>query len=727
MESRENAAGIRVVGRRLERAARSWFAKGVCYGPFPTDEAAGWFFDADRTRRDFARVRESGFDCVRTFHPPTDGLMEEAARAGLVVWAGLDWAWQIAFGPGSGIVEAAEQRMRGEAARWRGHPALAGWVVANEIQPDMVRWLGEDWVRRALDRMILAGRAADPGALFWYAGFPLSEWLVPDAADLLGMNLYLEDEEALRRYLRRLHLLAGHRPLMIGEFGIDRLRHGDAVQAEWLGRAIRAGWDEGACGLMWFNWSDAWRDARTNQPVTGWRFGLTDEKGSPHPAMGAAAEVLAEIDDADTAARTERLPGVSVIVCTRNGGGRLMRCLDSLADLDYPEFEVVVVDDGSNDGTSGKVASGFPELRLVRQEPMGLAVARNTGAAAARFDWLAYLDDDCLADRQWLAGMIKAAIRHGWPAVGGPNLPPPERDTLRTRILVRLPGSAAPVLLDDLRAEHIPGCNLMVRRDAFARIGGFDARYRIAGDDVDFCWRLLQAGFDIGYAANAFLWHERRHTFRAFLRQQYHYGRAEAMLARSDTRTRDPASLVWTGVVYDGLPKSAAALFRSPGEYPVVYGMMPEGRPHPGADAGERLLFLLMKSLQPWARWLGRWSMHGRAGLPRMGSRDAGEKFVRGGRVEAVFLSPPGADHQGLKDLLAAMLTESGHAVEPDNGWHEWDLSWTGGSGQGQALFVTEYTEHPRQYCRVRIWGTECQNILRLLNPHASKLGYEMR
>ena len=69
-------------------------------------------------------------------------------------------------------------------------------------------------------------------------------------------------------------------------------------------------------------------------------------------------------------------------------------------------------------------------------------------------------------------------------------------------------GAPSHVLFDDDEAEHLPGCNLAVRKEVLEAIGGFSERYLIAGDDVDFCWRLQQAGFRMGFSAAAFVWHE---------------------------------------------------------------------------------------------------------------------------------------------------------------------------------------------------------------------------
>ena len=91
----------------------------------------------------------------------------------------------------------------------------------------------------------------------------------------------------------------------------------------------------------------------------------------------------------------------------------------------------------------------------------------------------------------------------------------------------RGPGQPTHVLINDEEAEHIPGCNMAFRVDILKAIGGFDPTYRRAGDDVDICWRLIDAGYLVTFAPGAFVWHHRRQGPRPYFRQQAGYGEAE--------------------------------------------------------------------------------------------------------------------------------------------------------------------------------------------------------
>src|SRR5262249_57131764 len=127
--------------------------------------------------------------------------------------------------------------------------------------------------------------------------------------------------------------------------------------------------------------------------------------------------------------------------------------------------------------------------------------------------------------------------------VGGPNIAVPG-DGAIADCVANAPGGPIHVLLSDDMAEHIPGCNMAFRREKLLAIGGFDPRFRVAGDDVDLCWRLQERGWTIGFSPAAVVWHHRRNSVRAYLRQQRDYRRAGALLRGKwpgqDNAPRDP-------------------------------------------------------------------------------------------------------------------------------------------------------------------------------------------
>jgi GT2 family glycosyltransferase len=237
-----------------------------------------------------------------------------------------------------------------------------------------------------------------------------------------------------------------------------------------------------------------------------------------------------------------------VAVCTFNGARTLERCLAEIERLDYPDYEVIVVDDGSTDGTTA-IAERHA-CWLISTENRGLASARNTALHAANGEIVAYLDDDAHPDPHWLRHLVAAIDRDGYAGVGGPNVPPAD-DGAVARCVAEAPGGPIHVLLSDREAEHLPGCNMAFRRESLERVGGFDPQFRVAGDDVDICWRLRDAGHRLGFSPSAVVWHARRASVRAYLRQQRGYGAAEALLERKwPERYAPDGHAHWLGRLY---------------------------------------------------------------------------------------------------------------------------------------------------------------------------------
>jgi hypothetical protein len=121
-------------------------------------------------------------------------------------------------------------------------------------------------------------------------------------------------------------------------------------------------------------------------------------------------------------------------------------------------------------------------------------------------------------------------------------------------------------MLTDREAEHIPGCNMAFYKWALAEIHGFDPIFRKAGDDVDVCWRLQNHGHKLGFSAAGFVWHYRRSTVKAYLKQQAGYGEAEALLARKHPEFFNLiGGGIWRGRIY------SAARLGLLTQRPVIY------------------------------------------------------------------------------------------------------------------------------------------------------------
>ena len=359
---------------------------------------------------------------------------------------------------------------------------------------------------------------------------------------MFALTSIWRSQERYEAYLARLQNIAGDRPLLMSEIGLDSLRHGEETQARVLDWQIRTAFAAGCAGAFVFAWTDEWY--RGGADVNDWAFGLTDQDRRPKPALAAVRKAFAQVPFPPGL----RWPRISVVVCTYNGSRTIRDCLEGLLRLEYPNFEVIVVNDGSTDETADIVEQyGF---RLISTKNHGLSCARNTGLEAATGEIVAYLDDDAYPDPHWLTYLAATFMRTTHAGVGGPNLAP-AGDGPIAECIAHAPGGPVHVLLSDQEAEHIPGCNMAFRKAALQAIRGFDPQFRIAGDDVDVCWRLQQRGWTLGFHPAAMVWHHRRNSVRAYWKQQINYGKAEALLERKWPEKYNAAGhLTWAGRVY---------------------------------------------------------------------------------------------------------------------------------------------------------------------------------
>jgi O-antigen biosynthesis protein len=559
-----DSAAIRVQGKFFFAGAEKFFVKGVTYGPFAPGSHGAQFPERETVIRDFRLMAELGANTLRVFTVPPLWLLDLAQEAGLKVLAGIPWSQHVTF-LDSPAIQTEILRTVVEAVRGLSrHPAILAYLIGNEIPPDMVRWHGPERVRGFLEKLVAAVKEIDPEGLVSYANFPSTEYLSVDFTDFLCFNVYLHDEPAFRRYLSRLHNLAVDRPLVLTEFGIDSMREGTEEQAKILAWQLRTAFEMGVAGSFVFAWTDEWFTG--GHLIEDWAFGLVDRQRQPKPAFTAVRERY----QGPIPPRLERYPRVSVVVCSYNAERTMEACLASLEKLHYPDYEVVVVNDGSTDRTL-EIAQRFPYCRIISQENKGLSVARNVGAEAATGEIVAYTDSDCVADPDWLTYLVAKMETAQLVACGGPNFPPPE-DSLVPAAVAVSPGGPTHVLLSDDVAEHIAGCNMAFRRDVLLRLGGFDPVYRAAGDDVDICWRFQDEGYTIGFSPAAVVWHFRRNTVRAYIGQQRGYGKAEALVySRHPFRFNLFGQAKWLGRIYGDL-STALLLSRKPVIYSGVFG-----------------------------------------------------------------------------------------------------------------------------------------------------------
>ncbi|HSB70842.1 MAG TPA: glycosyltransferase [Candidatus Methylomirabilis sp.] len=548
----------RIEGKFLYLGPEKLFIRGVTYGAFPPNSHGDQFPEPHDVAKDLALMQEAGINAILTYTVPPPSLLDQAQAHGIRAIVTVPWMEYVCFLEERGPRKEIRRQIKEGIASCRRHPAVLMYCVGKEIPPSIVRWHGRRKVEEFLRELYQAAKDEDPDSLVTYTNFPTTEYLELPFVDVYTFNVYLHQRLDFCAYLSRLQHLAGELPLVLTEFGQCSYRHAREGQAAFLDWQLEEIFDHGLAGAVIFGWTDPF--FQDGCLVDAWGFGLVDANRCPKPSYDVAKRRFT----AGIPFPADRhLPKISVVVAAHNAARTLDDCLNSLRNLRYPDYEVIVVNDGSTDN-SDAIIQRYP-FRAITTPKGGVSAARNEGIRAATGEIVAYIDSDARADPEWLSYLVATFLESDVVGVGGPNLVPPE-DKWVAKCVYRSPGGPTQVMLDDRSAEHIPGCNMAFWKWALEEIGGFDPIFQKAADDVDICWRLLERGHRIGFSPSAVVWHHRRSSVNAYWRQQVGYGESEALLERKHPNKFNPwGHTFWAGRIYAPYP------FFRPFGRPVIY------------------------------------------------------------------------------------------------------------------------------------------------------------
>jgi GT2 family glycosyltransferase len=194
---------------------------------------------------------------------------------------------------------------------------------------------------------------------------------------------------------------------------------------------------------------------------------------------------------------------ITVVIPTCRRPEMLARCLEKLGDA----RDVIVTDDSLDTATKDFIEKKFPRIRWTQGPRRGPAANRNHGARLASTDWLAFLDDDCEPQADWLDAILRAA--DGADIVEGKTICPDKRDDPFEEHVENLMGGV------------LWSCNFGVARDVFFQIGGFDEDFLEAGgEDMELAWRVRQRGHRVVFSEEAVVEHPaRRITWRTLCKR----------------------------------------------------------------------------------------------------------------------------------------------------------------------------------------------------------------
>ncbi len=228
-------------------------------------------------------------------------------------------------------------------------------------------------------------------------------------------------------------------------------------------------------------------------------------------------------------------PKISVIVPVHNCRETIASCLDSLIQLDYPSFEIIIIDDESTDETP-EICGTYPQAKLVRVPKGGPSKARNVGIRIARGDFVAFTDGDCIVERDWLTELEKGFTSPEIAGVGGDQKCPADDTQMGNTIhgFLKCVGFVADYVKTDVQmkeTEHNPTCNGMYRRQILEEVGGFNEELW-PGEDVELDLQIRRRGYKLIYNPAASVAHYRPGTYGKFAGMLYRYGTAQGYLVR---------------------------------------------------------------------------------------------------------------------------------------------------------------------------------------------------
>ncbi|MCB4792454.1 MAG: glycosyltransferase [Elusimicrobia bacterium] len=236
-------------------------------------------------------------------------------------------------------------------------------------------------------------------------------------------------------------------------------------------------------------------------------------------------------------------PLVSVIIPARNASSYIGKCIESLKKLDYPNYELIIVNDGSCDSTKD-ILSGFKDIKVLETTGIGPSAARNLAIKESKGEYVAFTDADCIVHPQWLNELLKGfnsglMAQDSGPVVStGGDQQSPQDETVFGRMVqdfLKIVGFTADYVKNSdviKKTKHNPTCNVMYIKKVLTDIGGF-LEGLWPGEDLDIDYRLAKKGYEFNFNPKAVVYHYRPDSFKKFVRMMFNYGRAQSFLVKT--------------------------------------------------------------------------------------------------------------------------------------------------------------------------------------------------
>jgi len=233
-------------------------------------------------------------------------------------------------------------------------------------------------------------------------------------------------------------------------------------------------------------------------------------------------------------------PLVSIIVVNWNGIKYIKECLDSLSNLSYSNYEIILVDNASSDGSVELVEKNYPTVKLIRnKENLGFAEGNNIGIKETKGDLIALFNPDAIAEKEWLSSLVSVLqSSETIGAVAGKIYYYGDKFGKNAVFCTWSkvdPHSASPYNFHKnepvSKVDYLSGAAMVVKRTVIDKIGFLDPNYFLYFDETDWCARMIRAGYDLVYVPTAIAWHVVSASVDNLLKKTYYMERSRIRFA----------------------------------------------------------------------------------------------------------------------------------------------------------------------------------------------------
>ncbi len=242
---------------------------------------------------------------------------------------------------------------------------------------------------------------------------------------------------------------------------------------------------------------------------------------------------------------TNFLPLVTIIIPVKNNEATISKCLTSIFELNYENYEIILINDGSSDAT-GNILHEFKiksvdldkikNFKIIETSNVGPSKARNIAIKESKGEFVAFTDGDCIVHKEWINELIKGFVSHIIAGVGG-DQQSPQDDTEFGKLVHRFMKSTGFVIdyvkssSKIIEVEHNPTCNVMYRKEIFSRVGYF-LEGLWPGEDVELDYRIKKAGYKLLFNPGAIVYHYRPDNIKKFVNMMERYGKVQSILVK---------------------------------------------------------------------------------------------------------------------------------------------------------------------------------------------------